>query len=166
MRGVRRMPETERIGPPLKPVAAVATYDDEAEALAELADLVSGQGEFDTVWSDEHVEGVASGVDRRLLKKLRRGAFSLRGHLDLHGYTRADARILVKQFLEARRRVGDRCVLIVHGRGLHSKDGIPVLKQAVSSWLYGGGIARMVLAFCSARPEDGGLGALYVLLRK
>ena len=63
-------------------------------------------------------------------------------------------------------RAGHRCVLLVHGRGLHSKDNIPILKQAVRSWLERGQIARAVLAFASARPCDGGVGAVYVLLRR
>ena len=57
-------------------------------------------------------------------------------------------------------------MLIVHGRGNHSKDQIPVLKQAVRSWLERGQISRVVLAFTTARPHDGGAGAMYVLLRR
>ena len=57
-------------------------------------------------------------------------------------------------------------MLIVHGRGLHSKDQIPVLKDALRSWLERGPVARAVLAFTTARPHDGGAGAVYVLLRR
>jgi DNA-nicking Smr family endonuclease len=56
-------------------------------------------------------------------------------------------------------------VLIVHGRGLGSKDNIPVLKEKLQAWLTRGAIGRHVLAFTSARPWDGGTGAVYVLLR-
>ena len=63
-------------------------------------------------------------------------------------------------------RGGKRCVLLVHGRGLHSPDQLPVLKEALLGWLAGGRFGRLVLAFCSARPADGGAGALYVLLRR
>jgi len=139
---------------------------DDDEVMAELADLVSGRGAFALDWSDEHIEGLAPGIDRRLLKRLRQGAYSIQGHLDLHGRTRQEARVLVERFISERRARGDRCVLIVHGRGLHSPDRIPVLKDALSWWLARGRIGRAVLAFCSARPVDGGLGAVYVLLRK
>ncbi|MBW2731030.1 MAG: Smr/MutS family protein [Deltaproteobacteria bacterium] len=140
--------------------------DDEAEVMAELADLVAGRSDFDTTFSHEHIEGIGEGIDRRLLKKLRKGVFSVRAHLDLHGFTRLEARPKVEAFFAESRRRHHRCVLIVHGRGLHSKDGIPVLKEAVGTWLMRGRIGRSVLAFCSARPTDGGLGALYVLLRR
>jgi DNA-nicking Smr family endonuclease len=139
---------------------------EEAEVMAELADLVSGRAGFDFRYSDEHIEGIAEGLDRKLLKKLKKGAFSFKRHLDLHGYNRADAKVLLQRFIRQCRLENERCVLVVHGRGLHSKDGIPVLKDAVNSWLLRGGLSRNVLAFCSARPQDGGLGALYVLLRR
>jgi DNA-nicking Smr family endonuclease len=57
-------------------------------------------------------------------------------------------------------------VLVVHGRGLHSKDQIPILKESVQAWLSQGRLAKGVLAFSSARPADGGVGAVYVLLRR
>jgi DNA-nicking Smr family endonuclease len=57
-------------------------------------------------------------------------------------------------------------VLIVHGRGLNSKDNVPVLKERLKSWLAHGSIGKIVLAFTTARACDGGAGALYVLLRR
>ena len=146
--------------------ALIAARDHDAEAMAQLADLVTGRSEFDFSESDEHIEGIAHGLNRRLLKRLRQGTFAVQGHLDLHGKTRAEARILVESFLLESRRRGRRCVLMVHGRGLNSKDQIPVLKESLKVWLAKGRIARSVLAFCSARPSDGGVGAVYVLLRK
>jgi len=140
--------------------------DEDAEALAQLSELVSGEGPFDIADSDEFVEGCAQGVDSSLLTSLRRGDFSVQGHLDLHGMSRAEAKEAVERFLSEARREGRRCVLLVHGRGLNSKDQIPVLKEAVRTWLQRGRIARSVLAFATARPHDGGAGALYVVLRK
>lgn len=139
---------------------------DDAEVMAALADLVAGHGPFDISDGDEFIEGIAEGLDRRLLRRLRRGEFSVQAHLDLHGLTRDEARDAVARFVEESRRASRRCVLIVHGRGLHSKEQIPVLKQAVRSWLERGQIARSVLAFSTARPHDGGTGAVYVLLRR
>ena len=73
---------------------------------------------------------------------------------------------MVDRFLTDSVRAGLRCVLIVHGRGLNSKDQTPVLKERLKSWLARGRPARVVLAFTTARPCDGGAGALYVLLRR
>lgn len=143
-----------------------ALQDGEAEALAHLADLVEGRIRFDILNSDEYVEGIAHGLDRGLLTKLRKGTFAIQAHLDLHGRTRQEAREEVSRFLTTCRGHRMRCVLIVHGRGLNSKDQIPVLKQSLKVWLTGGGMGRWVLAFCTALPSDGGAGAIYVLLRK
>ena len=139
---------------------------DEAEAYASLADLIEGTGPFDIADTDEFVEGIAPGLDRRLLKRLRKGDFALQGHLDLHGMTQEEARAAVETFVARSRASGKRCVLIIHGRGLNSKDQIPVLKERVKAWLERGRISRSVLAFSTARPCDGGAGAVYVLLRR
>jgi DNA-nicking Smr family endonuclease len=140
--------------------------DENAEAMAQLSELVSGEGPFDIADSDEFVEGRAPGVNEALMRALRKGDFSVQGHLDLHGMTRAEAKEAVEKFVSESRRGGKRCVLVVHGRGLNSKDQIPVLKEALRTWLQRGRIARSVLAFATARPHDGGAGAVYVLLRK
>lgn len=140
--------------------------DENAEALAQLSEMVSGQGDFDITGSDEFIEGAHPGTDRNLLRALRRGDFSIQGQLDLHGKTQAEARDAVERFLSDSRRAKKRCVLIIHGRGLHSKDQLPVLKDWLKGWLSQKRIGNMVLAFSSARPQDGGAGAVYVLLRR
>jgi DNA-nicking Smr family endonuclease len=139
---------------------------DEAEAYAQLADLVDGAGHFDIVDTDEFIEGIAPGLDRRILRKLKRGDFALQGHLDLHGMNREEARVAVEKFVGESRAAGRRCVLIIHGRGQHSKDQLPILKERLKAWLERGRVGKAVLAFATARPHDGGLGAVYVLLRK
>lgn len=140
--------------------------DENAEALAQLSEMVTSQGEFDITGSDEFIEGAHPGTDRNLLRALRRGDFSIQGQLDLHGKTQTEARDAVERFLSDSRRSKKRCVLIVHGRGLHSKDQLPVLKDWLKGWLSQKRIGNMVLAFSSARPQDGGTGAVYVLLRR
>ena len=165
MAGVQRIAGSETV-PPKREVPVTRPRDDEAEAMAELADLVAGRGVFDFTESDEYIEGISQGLNRRLLKRLRQGQFAVQAHLDLHGKTRVEARQEVEQFLVLSRQQGRRCVLIVHGRGLNSKDQIPVLKEGLKVWLARGRIARSVLAFCTARPSDGGAGAAYVLLRR
>jgi DNA-nicking Smr family endonuclease len=104
----------------------------------------------------------APGVDRRELRKLRRGDHTPASRLDLHGMTGAEAVERVKRFIDSRRH-GERCVCIIHGRGLHSETRIPVLKSRVRECLRA---HRAVLAFTDAPPADGGTGAVYVLLRK
>jgi DNA-nicking Smr family endonuclease len=140
--------------------------DENAEALAQLSELVTGNGDFDIAGSDEFIEGASPGTDRNLLRALRRGDFSIQGQLDLHGKTQVEARAAVERFLSDSRRSGKRCVLIVHGRGLNSQDQVPVLKGQLKVWLSQKRIGNMVLAFATARPQDGGTGAVYVLLRR
>ena len=170
MRGAKPVGSDPRglIDPPLPPPDAshVRIHDEEAETLAELASLVDGTGRFDISDSDEFIEGCVEGLDRRILRRLRRGDYSVQAHLDLHGLTRDPARVAVETFIAESRRATRRCVLIVHGRGLNSKDNIPVLKSLLKSWFERGRLARNILAFCSARPHDGGAGAVYVLLRR
>jgi DNA-nicking Smr family endonuclease len=140
--------------------------DPDAEALAELSDLVTGVGAFDITNTTEYIEGAVIGLDRRLVRRLRAGEFVVQSHLDLHGLAVADARVAVDQFLLRAHRRGYRCVLIIHGRGLNSAGQNPVLKKHLANWLSHGSHARLVLAFTSARPCDGGAGAVYVLLRR
>ena len=103
---------------------------------------------------------VAPGVDRRELRKLKRGDYSPTGRLDLHGQTAAEAVASVKTFMDSRRH---RCVCIVHGRGLHSAGNVSILKGPVRQCLRQ---HPATLAYADAPRDDGGSGAVYVLLRK
>lgn len=136
------------------------------DAVDELRALVSGDAPFDLSDSDEFIEGWVEGLDHKIVAKLRRGEFAVQGHVDLHGLKRDEAKREVEDFLRRSRLAGKRCVIVVHGRGLHSKDNVPVLKDAVRGWLATNRFGRHVLAFATAKPVDGGAGALYVLLRK
>jgi DNA-nicking Smr family endonuclease len=138
----------------------------DAEVLADLASLIDSSADFEVSDSQEFIEGCASDLDRRVLKRLRAGEYPLGDRLDLHGLTREKAHQEVVRFIEQARRDRLSCVLIVHGRGLRSSDHIPVLKGLLKQWLQQGRMAKSVLAFCSARPHDGGTGAVYVLLRR
>jgi DNA-nicking Smr family endonuclease len=170
MRGVAQLKPDPRgrigVEPTAAPSAPRRRADDESEAYAVLADLVDGHGAFDISATDEYVEGIGPGIDKRLLRKLRAGDYAVQAHLDLHGHTSDEARVEVEKFLVAARGDGRRCVLIIHGRGHNSKEGIPVLKERLKVWLTRGRIGHGVLAFCTARPTDGGAGAVYVLLRR
>ena len=166
MDGVEQITQRGEAAPKPLPILP-QIIDDTAEALAQLAELVAGQGDFDVAERDGALEGTSVGTpDRALLESLRRGDFSVQAQLDLHGMGQSEARDAVERFLTESRRLKRRCVLIVHGRGLHSKDQIPVLKQQLQGWLSQKRIGKLVLAFATARPQDGGAGALYVLLRR
>jgi DNA-nicking Smr family endonuclease len=165
--GVRKVERgAETAPPPPPPGPSGSFYHPDLEAIDALRALVSGEAPFDLSDSDEFIEGRVAGLDGAVVRKLRRGDFAVQGHIDLHGMTREEAKGAVDAFLRASRQGGKRCVLLVHGRGLHSKDQLPVLKDALRTWLATARFARHVLAFATARPVDGGAGALYVLLRR
>jgi DNA-nicking Smr family endonuclease len=103
-----------------------------------------------------------AGVQAQVVRRLRRGLFPIEGELDLHGLTQAVARDHLARFLRMNRDAGRRCVRIIHGKGYRSGARGPILKLAVDLWLRR---HLDVMAFTSARPIDGGTGALYVLLR-
>ncbi len=168
MSGVSRMGQSAsgRERPIEQERAVLIRQSEDAESYAQLSDLVEGIGPFDIADTDEYIEGIAPGLDRRLLQRLRRGDYAVQAHLDLHGLKRDEARMRVEQFLHECRLSSRRCVLIIHGRGLNSKDQIPVLKESVRLWLTRGRISHSVLCFATARPSDGGAGAVYVLLRR
>ena len=140
--------------------------DDELEAMAHLSDLVSGAAEMDITFSDEYIEGCIHGFDRKLMQKIKKGQFPVQDYVDLHGLTKQEAEIMMRDFLLQSHRLGLRCVLVVHGRGLNSQDNIPVLKERLPIWLNRGPVKRFVLAFSTAMPYDGGTGAIYILLKK
>jgi DNA-nicking Smr family endonuclease len=101
------------------------------------------------------------GVQLSVVRRLKRGEYRIEREIDLHGLTVAEAKQALRQFLIDALCAQVRCVRIVHGKGLRSGNRGPVLKAAVSAVLCRSGA---VLAYVSARPADGGTGALYVLL--
>jgi DNA-nicking Smr family endonuclease len=103
-----------------------------------------------------------SGLQHKVLKKLRQGKFPIEHALDLHGLTVEQARRELLTFLGECEIAGVRHAIIVHGKGFRSRDK-PVIKPMVNRWL---STAENVLAFHSALPKDGGSGAVYVLLKK
>ncbi len=103
-----------------------------------------------------------SGLQHKVLKKLRQGKHPIEHVLDLHGLTVEMARVELIEFLGECEALGLRHVIIIHGKGYRSKDK-PVIKPMVNRWLRA---VDNVLAFHSAQPKDGGSGAVYVLLKK
>lgn len=164
--GVRPLAGPRHAPPPQEPLPSRTIRSEEVEVLAELSDLVAGQREFDITETEEYVEGSRTSIDPRMVVRLRRGEFAVEAHLDMHGLTQVEARETLGLFVQESVRKGRRTVLLVHGRGLGSPGGEPVLKRAVVQWLSHGWLSGHVLAFVTARPTDGGAGALYVLLQR
>ena len=104
-----------------------------------------------------------AGVDRATAERLRRGRYPVEATLDLHGMTQERAHGALAGFVAGARAAGRRCVLIVTGHGRMSGG---VLKAAVPRWLDDPLLRPHLLMIASARPQDGGTGALYVLLRR
>jgi len=102
------------------------------------------------------------GLPRNVLRDLRRGRWAIQNHVDLHGMNRHEAHEQVAIFLAESQSAGKRCLRIVHGRGNGSPGHEGILRQLVKSWL---ARRKDVLAFCHAPPNDGGEGALWVLLK-
>lgn len=111
--------------------------------------------------SDENLSYTRPGIGNDVLSRLRRGQWVIQRQLDLHGMRRDEARDALGLFLREAKKQGIRCVRIIHGKGHGSINKEPVLKHKVRNWLVQ---KEEVMAFCQARPADGGAGALIVLL--
>lgn len=135
------------------------TWEDERSAVMEALWDSDDPAEEET---GEELLFLRAGVQRRQLLRLRRGDFSIQAQLDLHGHTVPQAREALALFLKVSQRDGARCVRVIHGKGNGSLHRLPVLKTKVARWLQQW---DAVLAYCSARPRDGGSGAVYVLLK-
>ncbi|HZP66179.1 MAG TPA: Smr/MutS family protein [Rudaea sp.] len=109
----------------------------------------------------EELSYLKSGLSPRLLRQLKRGHFSIADEIDLHQMGAEVARAAVKEFLEENKRAGRLCIKIIHGKGLRSSAQGPVLKRLVDGMLRR---RADVLAFASAKPAEGGTGAVIVLL--
>lgn len=131
-----------------------------------VADPLEGDWEFDWTLHPGHHQGGAQEKNFRLMRRLHQGRFSVQGQIDLHRLTRDRALSALEAFLEQSRARGWRCVRIIHGKGNNSEGRVPVLKNLVPKWLSMRRLARTVVAFSSAPPRDGGVGATYVLLRR
>ncbi|AGY91954.1 hypothetical protein SPICUR_04885 [Spiribacter curvatus] len=152
-------PDLRRRRPP--PVPGQRRADDRAV----LRELAEGERDGSELGAElgEALAWSRAGLHRKTLRRLRRGEFSVMAELDLHGHTADSARRLMHDFLNECHRRHMGCVRVIHGKGRRSSNAGPVLKGQVDRWLRQ---RDDILAFCSARPVDGGTGALYVLLRR
>lgn len=133
---------------------------DERQALADsLSDNFIPAHELE---SGEELLYLRDGHSPDILRKLRRGHWVVQEQLDLHGMRSEEARAYVAEFLAQCKKRGARCVRIIHGKGLGSRNREPVLKHKLRSWLMQ---RDEVIAYCQAREVDGGSGAVVVLLK-
>ncbi len=135
----------------------------EREALKRLRELVDGRVPIELSKTQEYVEWINPTYKKEYLTLLQAGRLSVQDFLDLHGYSKVEAFEALRDFLKQANLKGIRCVKIIHGRGLRSVKG-PVLKKALCRWLERE-FRKYVVAYTTARRQDGGLGAVYVLLR-
>ena len=141
-----------------EPIAAQRKLDELSVMREALSDEFDAQTLLDT---DDALSFRRPEIGPDVTRKLRRGGWSIQGQLDLHGLRRDDAREALSHFIKDAKKVGWRCVRIVHGKGLGSPGKTPILKSKVQGWLIQ---KQEVLAFVQARPAHGGAGALVVLL--
>src|SRR5258706_15689414 len=111
---------------------------------------------------DEALSYCRPGVSQEVVRKLRRGAWIVQAQLDLHGMRRDEAREALAEFIRESVKRGLRCLRVIHGKGLGSIGREPVLKGKVRAWLVQ---KEEVIAFCQARPHDGGAGGVLGLLQ-
>ena len=134
-----------------------------ADEQAALAESLSDDFSIDTLLdTDAALSFARNGIGPDVLRKLRRGHWVIQSQLDLHGLRTDEAREALAEYLRSVTRRGQRCVRIIHGKGLGSINKEPVLKNKVRNWLVQ---KEEVLAFCQAKAADGGSGALVVLLK-
>ncbi|WP_244814056.1 Smr/MutS family protein [Caballeronia sp. Lep1P3] len=144
---------------PPPPLPLQSRRDEEAVLQEALSDEYDPESLLDI---DETLFYCRPGVSQEVVRKLRRGAWIVQAQLDLHGMRREEAREALAEFIRESVKRGLRCLRVIHGKGLGSIGKEPILKGKVRAWLTQ---KAEVIAFCQARPHDGGAGAVLVLLQ-
>lgn len=161
MSGVRPKPATDRLEPERR-TPAPRPRSSEADERAVLEELLMDAIHPEEIETGDTLAYRANGVQDSVWRRLRRGGYRIGAELDLHGLNRQAARHAVAVFLADCQDRNIRALRIIHGKGRGSPNSGPVIKALLDGWLRR---RKDVLAFCSARPHDGGTGAVYVLLR-
>ena len=142
-----------------RPRARMAEQD-EAQALGEFARLLHSSTPLE---AGDVASYRRDTLPARMFQRLKRGQYSVQDELDLHGAGVAQAEQLLREFLLEAHAHDHGCVRIIHGKGLQSDGGAPVLKNLLDRLLRQ---RNDVLAFHSAPPAQGGTGAVLVLLAR
>ncbi|QDC44474.1 Smr/MutS family protein [Methylophilus medardicus] len=142
-----------------KPIPRQLIKDEKQALIDSLSDHYIPAHELE---SGEELLYLREGQSPMVLSKLRRGHWVVQAHIDLHGLISDEARLYVSAFIADCKKRGLRCVRIVHGKGLGSRNKEPVLKHKLRNWLMQ---KDEVIAYAQARANDGGSGAVIVLLK-
>jgi DNA-nicking Smr family endonuclease len=153
-------PETPQLPAP------ATSHNSESEERRLMEAAVNGTPAMTVLDHPEYIEGWIGVVGKRFLPKLRNGLYSIQGQIDLHGLTQEEARTTVEDFILQMSRFRSCCVKIIHGRGVNSPNERAVLKESLQRWLSTRRMSRHVVAYASAPLKDGGVGAVYILLRR
>lgn len=166
--GVKKIPQSDRYVPnapsginvAVKPARPRTQAEDDAAVLRE---SLSDAFEVDHLLDDDpSLSFTRAGIGSDVVRKLRKGAWPVQDELDLHGLRRDAARDQLGDFLSRAGKRKLRCVCVIHGKGLGSAGGEPVLRSMVHSWLEQ---KDDVIAFCAANVDGRSHGALLVLLK-
>ncbi len=170
MDGVRPLSQGSRLvdtalSADVRPVSERLAREEEAACRGELEAIIKGKRQIPVEYTPEYAEGPVINSNPRIVRKLRRGKFSVQGYCDLHGLTAREALEWCEEFMSRSIAANRSCIAFIHGRGLSSPRG-PVLKKMVHEWLRTGRWRRYIVAYSSAPSWDGGPGVTYVLLRQ
>ena len=156
------LPKNDRVhlGGPLPAPRPLQHIADERAALHD--SLYGPIGLQDRLEGGDEPNYLRNGLASTVLRDLRRGRWVVQDEVDLHGLNRDEARLRLAEFMAGSLHYGKRCVRVIHGKGLRSPQKTSILRQLVRGWL---AQRDEVLAYCQAKPHDGGEGALIVLLR-
>jgi DNA-nicking Smr family endonuclease len=160
---VQRLPEPGRVhrhGPRPEPLPRQREADERAALREALSDEVDVES---LLLTDDGLSFRRPGLGPDVVARLRRGQWSIQAQIDLHGLRREEAREQLANFVREALQRGQRCVRVIHGKGLGSPGREPVLKAKVQRWL---AQCAEVIAFSQATGPQGGAGALVVLLER
>lgn len=142
-----------------KPIPKQLIRDEQQALIDSLSDHYIPAYEMET---GEELLYLREGHSPDILRKLRRGKWVIQAHIDLHGLVSDEARLYVATFISDCKKRGIRCIRIVHGKGLGSRNREPILKHKLRGWLIQ---KDEVIAYAQAKQQDGGSGAVIVLLK-
>jgi DNA-nicking Smr family endonuclease len=149
-----------------KPARAAAAENADIEDRRLMEAAVDENQPMEILDHPEYIEGWIGVAGKRFLPKLRNGFYSIQGQLDLHGLSSEEAQKSVEEYITSMSRFHSCCVKIIHGRGINSPTDRAILKESLQQLLSTRKMSRHVVAFASAQFNDGGVGAVYVLLSR
>jgi DNA-nicking Smr family endonuclease len=164
MDGVNRVSWRHELHPSSRPVRGPAP-DPELEDRRLMQEAINADSPLTIPDHPEYIEGWIGVEGKRFLPNLRNGIYSIQGQIDLHGLGRGEAQIAVEDFIVRMSRFRSCCVKIIHGRGINSPADRATLKESLQRLLSTRRMSRYVVAYASAPYRDGGVGAVYVLLK-